>query len=112
MNNFTATIILGWQTRNSKRHKKALVWCKDYGLKPILANLSIGNVYSKEERTLIARFKREFNKKTDTFFSTRICQSCYGTAGLNPMVKEKLEDMPDFEIVQIPPETGRKLRKA
>ena len=112
MNYFTATVIIGWQTRNDKRHQKALVWCKDYGLKPILLNLSIGNLYEKEERSLTAKFQREFGKKTDKFFSVRICQSCYETVGFNPQVKERLEDLPEFELVQVPINLTKKSKKA
>ncbi len=102
MNNFEAVITIGWQTRNSRRHQKAITWCKDYGLNPILSNLSIGKLYPKEEREISNKFKKEFTRKTEKVFFSRICQSCYDDMKIDNVTKEKLDYSSNFELIQIP----------
>ena len=101
MNNAAMKTIVAWQTRNAKRHQKAVTWCKDYGLTPLVSSMFIGDLYSREERMLKAKLKREFSKKTDTVFLIKLCQTCYATAGIDPAKKEMLDAKPDFELVQI-----------
>lgn len=112
MSYLTATTIIGWQTRNSKRHQRALVWCKDYGLVPILANIFIGNLYSKEEKSLLTKLNRAFNRKTDKVFMVRVCQSCYSNIDIDTMTKQKLNHTPEFELIQIPLSTAISPKKS
>lgn len=100
MNNFTTTVIIGWQTRNAKRHQKALTWCKDYGLVPVLPSLCIGKLYAKEEKSLLNKFKQSFILKTDAVFSTRVCESCSASMDADARAKQKANIMPEFELIQ------------
>ena len=47
MNNPNLAIILGWNTRNSKKQTQAESKCKDFGFKQILKNVHIGKLQSK-----------------------------------------------------------------
>jgi len=117
MNYLTATTIIGWQTRNVKRHQKAIIWCKDYGLFPILTNVFIGNLYLKEEKLLLTKLNRTFNRKTDKVFMVKVCQSCYSNIDLDAITKQKLNYAPEFELIQIPlsiainPKKGKRTSK-
>lgn len=117
MSYLTATTIIGWQTRNVKRYQKAIIWCKDYGLLPILANVFIGNLYLKEEKSLLTKLNRTFNRKTDKVFLIKVCQSCYSNIDLDTITKQKLNSIPEFELIQIPlstaisPRRGKKASK-
>ena len=104
MNNFTAPVIVGWQTRNIRRHEKAIIWCRDYGLKLILPTVYIGNLYSKEEKVLVNKFKKEFTRKTEKILLVKLCQSCYASIDIEEIVKQKVDMVYDFELIQIPTE--------
>lgn len=97
MANYTTTTIIGWETRNLNKTRKAQVWGKNYGLRLILKNLLIGKLYAKEKSVTCKFFESLFSGKTDVFFVASLCNSCH--TNLAPMVKEKAESLPDFEII-------------
>lgn len=98
MNNLSQTTLIGWETRSVKKHNQAISNCKDYGLKPVLKNLYIGKLYSKEKKSLFSKLKRVLNKKTDKIFSGVFCESCFG--GLDSNIKECVSILPPFKIIQ------------
>lgn len=100
MNNARMTIVVAWRTRNKKRHAKALLWCRDFGLAPIIHTVAIGKLHAREETRLLGQFHREFIKKTDAVFSFRICQTCYSSTGISAEMRNAI-DTPTFELVQI-----------
>ncbi len=111
MNNFTAITIVSWETRNWRHGAKAVLWCKDYGLRPILKNTYAGTLYAKERSALLKKFNGTFSKKTDKFFIGTVCRTCFETSSFSGSIKEemneKMELGPGFEIIQI----GEKVQK-
>lgn len=103
MNNSSFAILIAWQTRNVKRHRKALIWCKDYGFTQIFSNIAIGNLYERERRIFISKFKGTFTKKTDRFFHIKICQTCYNGVELGSLLKASMVKIKSFELIQLPP---------
>ena len=97
MNNPNLAIILGWNTRNSKKQIKAESRCKDFGFKQILKNVHIGKLQTKDKRDLLFSMKKIMNKKTDKVFSATICESCF--QALDPETKKLLPELPDFVII-------------
>ena len=109
MNNFDTTTIIGWETRNWRHNKKAVILCKDYGLKPILKSLYIGNLRSKERKIIFPLLGKIFMKKTEKIFTATLCQSC--SFLLNSAIRGKIVKEPNFEIVQLSgenPKNGKK----
>jgi CRISPR/Cas system-associated endoribonuclease Cas2 len=101
--NYSAYITLvSWETRNWRHRDKALVWCKDYGLKAITKHVFIGELYAKERRELEAKFKGLFTKKTEKFFFASMCKSCFNESMSGMMIKEKFSHVDHFELVQMP----------
>ena len=101
MNNYAVVTLLAWQTRNTKRQQRAVIWCRDYGLQQILPNVVVGRLYDRERNELLFKFERAFSRKTDLFFYVKICQSCYTGANFSSWLKDNLLETDDFELVQI-----------
>ena len=97
MSHFNYTIIIGWETRNWRHIKRAEVWCKDYGLRPILKNLHIGRVRSNDKEKLKKFFTSLFSKKTEKIFFGTFCDTCEKT--LATEVREKTKRPLAFEII-------------
>ena len=102
MNNFSTVTLVTWQTCNWRHQNKALVWCKNYGLKSITRTLYIGKLYSKERTLLYNEFKTVFNKKTDKFSLIGLCQSCFDSAQIDDTIKRNAEHISNFELIQFP----------
>lgn len=101
MNNFLSVILIAWQTRNIKRHRKAAIWCRNYGLRQFLPNVYVGKLYDKERRELLFKFEHEFTRKTDLFLYVKICQSCYTGASFGSWLQDDIFKINDFEFIQI-----------
>src|SRR3989344_2382314 len=97
MSNYTTTTIVGWDSRNKKKGKKAEVWCANYGLKRLLKNLFIGKLYVRERKTLSMNLEKLFSNKTDEVLITTLCRDCHDS--LVPEVQEKAKELPNFEIL-------------
>jgi hypothetical protein len=97
MNNLNSAIILGWDTRSTKRHIRATSRCKDFGFKQILKNIHIGKLRAIERRDLLFSIKKIMNKKTDKIFSATLCESCF--KALDAETKELLPELPNFIIL-------------
>jgi CRISPR/Cas system-associated endoribonuclease Cas2 len=102
MNNLPYVTIVGWETRNWRHREKALGWCKDYGFKPITRHVFIGELYTKEHTEMQAKFKEIFSKKTEKFFFATMCKSCFNETMSGVVIKEKIPEIPTFELIQIP----------
>ncbi|MES2930375.1 MAG: hypothetical protein V4665_01145 [Patescibacteria group bacterium] len=109
MNNITSTIIISWESNNWRHRNKAVIVCKNYGLKPIMRNLYIGPLYQKEKRTVQTLLSGLFIKKTEKVFISSLCQSCF--INLDILSKEKAAAMPPFEIIQLSGKIGKKPKK-
>ncbi len=114
MNNFTAITIVSFETRSWRHRGAAALWCKNYGLSPILKNIYAGTLYAKERTALVKKFESTFTKKTERFFISSVCRTCFESSSFNGNLKEemdgKMEPGPAFEIIQIGQKTsdGRK----
>jgi CRISPR/Cas system-associated endoribonuclease Cas2 len=102
MNNLPYTTIVGWETRNWRHRKQALVWCKDYGLKAINSRVFIGELYAKERSLMQSKFKELFTKKTEKFFFVTLCKSCFNESMIGANVTYKPKHSMPFELVQMP----------
>jgi undecaprenyl pyrophosphate synthase len=101
--NYAAYITLvSWETRNWRHRDKALVWCKDYGLKSITKHVFIGELYAKESKEMQVKFKNLFTSKTEKFFFATMCKSCFNEGMSGMAVKEKVRRLDNFELVQMP----------
>ena len=105
MNNFTSITILSWETRNWRNQKKIIFLCRDYGLKPVLKNLYIGNLYHKERGSLIRKVSVLLKSKTDRFFMDTVCRTCFNTSQFSDNIvqgiKKNIQINPNFELIQI-----------
>ncbi len=104
MNNFNVITLVSWETRNWRHRDKAVQWCKNYGLKPVLRNMYIGKLYSKERDKLEKQFKGTFAKKTEKFFVSTLCRSCFEDSvfsGTLSSVKDDVDIESAFELIQI-----------
>ena len=101
MNYLPYITILSWETRNWRHRDKALVWCKDYGLKPVNKHLFMGELYAKEKAELERKFKELFNNKTEKFFFATMCNSCFNESMSGMPIKQKIAHVDNFELVQI-----------
>jgi CRISPR/Cas system-associated endoribonuclease Cas2 len=103
MNNFPTYTIVGWETRNKRRHKKALVYCKDYGLSSLTSVVFAGELYPKERKEMRIKFKAIFTSKTDTFFFVVTCRSCFteNRADLLVDMVKKIGQPDHFELIQM-----------
>jgi hypothetical protein len=97
MSHFDYTIIVGWESRNRRNKKRAEIWCKDYGLKPILKNLYIGRVRADQRENLRKLFADLFLNKTEKIFLGTFCDSCEKI--LNKNIREKTKRPIAFEII-------------
>ena len=102
MNNFPSITIVGWETRNWRHAKKVLACCKDYGFKPITKYVFVGQLYAKERREMQEKFEALLTNKTEKFFFTPLCKSCYGVSMLGIPPSEYLGQTPLFELIQVP----------
>lgn len=101
--NYSAYITLvSWETRNWRHRDKALVWCKDYGLKSITKNLFVGELYAKEREEIESKFKSLFTKKTEKFFFATMCKSCFNEGMSGIPLKDKIQSISTFELIQMP----------
>lgn len=71
MNYLPYITLVGWETRNWRRRDRAIIWCKDYGFKPITKHVFHGELYTKESREMHAKFKELFTGKTENRESTK-----------------------------------------
>jgi len=113
MNNFSTITLVTWETRNWRHNDKALLWCKNYGLKPITRTVYIGKLYIKERALLQKKFQLVFNKKTEKFALMGLCQSCFDVAKIDDTIKRNAEHISNFELIQFPeisPKLGNKHR--
>lgn len=102
MNNPSYLTIVGWQTRNWRNNKKAIQYCKNYGLKPILKNLFVGKLYTREYKLLKKKMNLSFAKKTDNFTMFLMCKTCFENADIDDTIKNNVTHISDFEILQFP----------
>lgn len=102
MNYSPYVTILGWETRNWRHRDRALVWCKDYGFKPITKHVFFGEIYAKERREMEAKFKALFIGKTEKFFFATMCKACFNGSMTGLPIKEKISRTDRFELVQMP----------
>ncbi len=102
MNNFPIITLVTWETRNWRHNDKALVWCKNYGLKPITRTVYVGKLYGKERMLLQKKFQLVFNKKTEKFAFIGLCQSCFAAARIDDTIKCNAEHISNFELIQFP----------
>ncbi len=93
--------LLAWETRNEKRHKKALTLCKNYNLKLVQKTLYLGNLYTKERNQLYGKCTKLFNKKTDKIILVTVCQPCFEDALIDDTIKCNAKMFKDYEFVQI-----------
>ncbi len=105
MNNFTAITTISWETRSWRHAAKAILWCKDYGLRPVLKNVYAGTLYAKERAALVKKFEAVFTKKTERFFIGTVCRTCFENSSFNNILGEdmtkSMESGPAFEIIQL-----------
>lgn len=102
MNYLPYITLVGWETRNWRHSDKALVWCKDYGLKAVTKHVFIGELYAKERKEIEAKFKSLFIKKTEKFFFAGMCKSCFNEGVSGMPAKERFSQADRFELVQMP----------
>jgi len=102
MNNFPFITIVGWETRNWRKQKKALVACKDYGLRSVTRDVYISELFPKEKAEMQERFKSIFDAKTDRFFFATMCKSCFNGSKIDMKLQEKIMGLPTFELIQMP----------
>ncbi len=111
MNNFNAITLVSWETRDWRHRDKAVLWCKNYGLKPVLRNMYIGKLYSKEREKLENKFKGAFAKKTEKFFISTLCRSCFEDSVFGGTLSSKKDDVDietAFELIQITPNSAER----
>ena len=97
MNNNLVTTIVGWETRNQKKAKRAEVSCNNYGLQRLLKNLFVGKLYAKEKQALTMKLENLLPDKTDNVFVASFCGACH--SNLTLMVQKKAKNQPSFEIL-------------
>ena len=101
MNYPTYITLVSWETRNWRHRERALLWCKDYGLKPINKHLFIGELYEKERLHMKRKFEALFIKKTEKFFFATMCKSCFNEGMSGDALKDTIRAVSSFELVQI-----------
>jgi hypothetical protein len=99
MNYSPYVTLIGWETRNWRHRDRALIWCKDYGFKPITKHVFVGEIYSKERAEMHAKFKGLFTGKTEKFFFATMCKSCFTEGMLGFPKMEKVNSVDHFELV-------------
>ena len=104
MNYSLYTTIVNWETHNWHHHKKAVNWCRDYGLKPVTKYVFVGNLYVKERKELMVKFQKLFSRKSEKFFFANMCRSCFNESmssqGLGD-VRKDIGRSASFELIQI-----------
>ena len=107
MNNFTAATMVSWESRNWRHRDKAALWCRDYGLVPILKNVYAGKLYAKERANLTKKLNGLFSKKTERFFVATICRTCFESSTFSGTLEKdmakSMDEGPAFEMIQIAP---------
>ena len=101
MNNLPYITLVSWETRNWRHRDRVLVWCKDYGLKPVTKHVYVGELYSKEKAEIESKFKGLFSGKTEKFFFATMCKSCFNEKMLGMRMKEKMNKNSFFELIQM-----------
>jgi hypothetical protein len=103
MNNFSGMTVVVWETRNWRHRAKAVMWCKDFGLKHVAKNVCIGNLYVRECRELRSRFQNLFNNKTEQFLLLTLCMSCASANSSSlPAHIKNIFSVSNFELIQMP----------
>ena len=102
MNNFSYITVVSWETRNWRHRDKALLWCKDYGLKPVTRHVFLGELYARERLEMQAKFKNLFSKKTEKFFFATMCKSCFNEGMSGIPIQQQISSAPAFELIQMP----------
>lgn len=95
---FIITVIC-WETRSFRHKKKAVEYCKNYGLYSLMKNLYVGRLRTGEEALLIEYFNKIFTNKTEKFCVFSICETCYNKAEFSQTTKDKLDNK-SFKIVE------------
>ena len=101
MNYSTYITLLSWETRNWRHQKRALVWCKDYGLKPLNKYVFVGEIYQKEKLEIERKFKTLFQGRTEKFFFVTLCKSCLNESMKGTSGEKKFNYVNHFELVQM-----------
>ncbi len=94
--------LIGWETRNWRHRDRAIIWCKDYGFKPITKHVFSGELYAKESREMHTKFKKLFTGKTEKFFFATMCKSCFNGGMMGFDVYQIKKHSNHFELVQMP----------
>ena len=104
MNYSLYTTIVNWETRNWRHHKKAVLWCHDYGLKSATKYFFVGRLYSKEREELSEKFQNLFTGKTEKFFFVNMCRSCFNESMSDQYfgnIRKDIEKSVSFELIQV-----------
>lgn len=101
MNNFPTATIIDWETRNWGYDKKVLVWCKDYGLKPITRHVFVGLLYPRERTEIGSKLKGILSAKADKYFVVTICKMCFNGSMLSVDYGYREDGCRSFELVQM-----------
>jgi hypothetical protein len=104
MNRLSHITLVGWETRNWRHRERALVWCKDYGFRPITRHVFIGELYPKERSEMGKKFKALFTGKSEKFFFATICKSCFNDVMTDAPIRDRISRVDHFELVQMPKE--------
>jgi hypothetical protein len=107
MNNAPSVVLVGWETRNWRHRDRALVWCRDYGFKPITKHVFVGEIYPREKAEMHAKFKGIFVSKTEKFFFATMCKPCFNGSMTGMALKDDIRDIEGFELVQVPENAGK-----
>jgi len=102
MNNSLYTTLVSWETRNWRHRDRALLWCKDYGLKPITKHVFIGELYQKERSQMNTKFRELFIGKTEKFFFATMCNACFNESMSGMNLQDKVKQTSTFELIQMP----------
>ena len=94
--------LVSWETRNWRHREKALIWCRDYGLKPVTKHVFVGELYAKEKKEMQMKFKSLFVGKTEKFFFATMCKTCFNESMSGLKLQEKIRHASPFELIQMP----------
>lgn len=69
-------LLITWESRNTRKLKKATTFCKDYGLAALSKKLFIGNINKDEMPEIQQKLSTLFTNPTDQLFIFMVCKSC------------------------------------
>jgi len=98
MNNELTTVLICWQTRNWHHEKRAVDWCKDYGLQSILKNVWIGQLTPKERKDSTKAVDKIFPKPTEKVYLIELCKECFDRAKIPENTRYFATAYSGFEI--------------